>query len=121
MRYSDRSGGLSDTERERRQALRLRAVDMFSGGIQPPRVAHLLGVGFDAGRRLADFDDQGRGVAVPLVVGEGVNKAVADILGRTRVREISIIALGIDAELAEFARDAKLSAGEAGIFAAFAG
>lgn len=44
MRYSDRSGGLSDTERERREALRLRAADMFSGGIRPPRVARLLGV-----------------------------------------------------------------------------
>ncbi|MFF0574314.1 transposase [Streptosporangium saharense] len=44
MRYSDRSGGLSDTERQRREALRFRAADMFSGGIRPPRVAHLLGV-----------------------------------------------------------------------------
>jgi transposase len=44
MRYSDRSGGLSGTERERREALRLRAADMFSGGITAPRVAHLLGV-----------------------------------------------------------------------------
>ncbi|MEV4753483.1 winged helix-turn-helix domain-containing protein [Streptosporangium sp. NPDC049248] len=44
MRYSDRSGGLSGTERERREALRLRAADMFSGGIKPPRVAQLLGV-----------------------------------------------------------------------------
>ncbi|WTL69610.1 hypothetical protein OG339_43500 [Streptosporangium sp. NBC_01495] len=44
MRYSDRSGGLSGTERERREALRLQAADMFSGGISPPRVAHLLGV-----------------------------------------------------------------------------
>ena len=44
MRYSDRSGGLSDTERERRETLRLRAADMFSGGIQAPQVAHLLDV-----------------------------------------------------------------------------
>ncbi|MFI6454493.1 transposase [Streptosporangium amethystogenes] len=44
MRYSDRSGGLAGTERERREALRLQAADMFSGGIPAPRVAHLLGV-----------------------------------------------------------------------------
>ena len=44
MRYSDRSGELSGTERERREALRLRAADMFAGGITPPRVARLLGV-----------------------------------------------------------------------------
>ncbi|MEV4384080.1 winged helix-turn-helix domain-containing protein [Streptosporangium sp. NPDC049644] len=35
---------MSDTERARREALRLRAADMFSGGIQPPRVARLLDV-----------------------------------------------------------------------------
>ncbi|GHH64049.1 hypothetical protein GCM10017673_06000 [Streptosporangium violaceochromogenes] len=44
MRYSDRSGGLSGAERERREALRLQAADMFSGGIPASRVAHLLGV-----------------------------------------------------------------------------
>lgn len=35
MRYSDRSGGLSGAERERCEALRLQAEDMFSGGISP--------------------------------------------------------------------------------------
>ncbi|MGW4425944.1 helix-turn-helix domain-containing protein [Streptosporangium sp. NPDC004631] len=44
MRYSDRSGELSGAERQRREALRLRATDMFCGGITAPRVAQLLGV-----------------------------------------------------------------------------
>ncbi|MBG0831739.1 IS630 family transposase [Planomonospora sp. ID67723] len=44
MRYSDRSGGLSAAERERRQALRFQAADMFAGNIAPPRVARLLGI-----------------------------------------------------------------------------
>ncbi|WP_433380102.1 IS630 family transposase [Streptosporangium sp. CA-115845] len=44
MRYSDRSGGLSAPERDRRQRLRFRAADMFAGGITPTRVAQLLGI-----------------------------------------------------------------------------
>ncbi|MEU0521321.1 helix-turn-helix domain-containing protein, partial [Streptosporangium sp. NPDC006007] len=44
MRYSDRSGGLSAPERERRQQLRFQAADMFAGKITPPRVARLLGI-----------------------------------------------------------------------------
>ncbi|GAA3445286.1 winged helix-turn-helix domain-containing protein [Planomonospora venezuelensis] len=44
MRYPDRSGGLSAPERDRREALRFRAADMFAGKIPPPRVARLLGV-----------------------------------------------------------------------------
>jgi transposase len=44
MRYSDRSGGLSARVRAQREVLRLRAADMFAGGVRPPRVAQLLGV-----------------------------------------------------------------------------
>ncbi|MER5642892.1 winged helix-turn-helix domain-containing protein [Streptosporangium sp. NPDC002524] len=44
MRYSDRGGGLSAQERERRERLRFRAADMFAGEIAPARVARLLGI-----------------------------------------------------------------------------
>lgn len=44
MRYSDRSGGLSAPERDRREAVRFQAADMFAGKITPPRVARLLGI-----------------------------------------------------------------------------
>ncbi|MER6172444.1 winged helix-turn-helix domain-containing protein [Streptosporangium sp. NPDC001681] len=44
MRYSDRSGGLSAPERERRETLRFQAADMFAGKITPPRVAQLLSI-----------------------------------------------------------------------------
>ncbi|GAA3413087.1 hypothetical protein GCM10018952_28460 [Streptosporangium vulgare] len=44
MRYSDRGGGLSAQERERRERLRFRAADMFAGEIAPAQVARLLGI-----------------------------------------------------------------------------
>ena len=81
----------------------------------------LLGIGLDDDRSLADFDNQRSGVAVPLTVRERVDKAAADILGRTRVGEIAVVTVGIDAELAELAGHVELSAGEARIFAALSG
>ncbi|MER7207223.1 hypothetical protein [Streptosporangium sp. NPDC000239] len=44
MRFSDRSGGLSARERDRREALRFQAADMFAGKIPPPRVARPLNI-----------------------------------------------------------------------------
>ena len=80
----------------------------------------LLRIGLDDGRSLADVDGQRCGVAVPLVVGERVCEMVARIFGRSRLREIIIIALGIDAEAAEFTGNLQLSAGKARVLPACA-
>src|SRR6185295_12725652 len=80
----------------------------------------LLGIRLYGERRLADFDDQRCGVAGAIIIGERVGEAVANVLDAL-VGLIDIVALGIDAELAELAHDAELAPGEARVFAALAG
>src|SRR5207342_2756500 len=80
----------------------------------------LLRVRLDHGRGLADVDGQRCGVAVPLAVGERVGEMVARIFGRSRLREIAIIALGIDAEAAKLAGYLQLAAGKARVLPACA-